>query len=327
MPSSRKRGGNCSIVRFLAALGIGGEWAVGASLLAETWPRRWRPWIAAVLQSGVNIGILLASCTTFLLAGWSPRVVFLVGVLPALLVFWIRKEVPETDEWHSAQREAKDASPGIADLFRGEVRRTAVLTILVCSVSLTAHWAFLFWYQHHLRNLPDVINLPPARKNELASMATFVVMAAAIFGNFVAAALARAMGYRRSIALLCLAYFLAMITTYSVPRTHQTLLVLLPVMGACSGLFALFTMYLPPLFPVLLRTTGAGFCYNIGRLAAAAGTVVFGLFSNVGDYRIALLCAGSLFLPATILAWWLPDLPEHGVEMASGSVEVIPLAD
>ena len=111
-------------------------------MLAETWPRRWRPWIAAVLQSGVNIGILLASCTTFLLAGRSPRVVFLVGVLPALLVFWIRKEVPETDEWHSAQREVKDAPSGIADLFRGEIRRTAVLTILVCSVSLTAHWAF-----------------------------------------------------------------------------------------------------------------------------------------------------------------------------------------
>ena len=149
--------------------------------------------------------------------------------------------------------------------------------------------AFLFWYLHHLRNLPDVINLPPARKNELASMANFVVMAAALVGNFVAAALARVMGYRRSIALLCLAYFLAMIATYSVPRTYQTLLVLLPVLGACGGLFALFTMYLPPLFPVLLRTTGAGFCYNIGRLAAAAGTVVFGLFSKVGDYRIALL--------------------------------------
>jgi MFS family permease len=315
------------IVRFLAALGIGGEWAVGASLLSETWPRRWRPWIAAVLQSGVNIGILLASCTTFLLAGRSPRVVFLVGVLPALFVFWIRKEVPETDEWHSARHAAKDAPPGIADLFRGEVRRTAVLTILVCSVSLTAHWAFLFWFQHHLRNLPDVINLAPTRKNELASLANFVVMAAALVGNFGAAALARALGYRRSIALLCLAYFLAMSATYSVPRIHQTLLVLLPVVGACSGLFALFTMYLPPLFPVLLRTTGAGFCYNIGRLAAAAGTVAFGLFSTVGDYRIALLCAGSLFLPAALLAWWLPDLPEPEVEAAPGGVEVIPLAD
>jgi MFS family permease len=305
------------IVRFLAALGIGGEWAVGASLLSETWPRRWRPWIAAVLQSGVNVGILLASCATFLLAGQSPRVVFLVGVLPALLVLWIRREVPETEEWRAAKGQVTDATPGIVDLFRGEFRRTTILTILVCSVSLSAHWAFIFWYQQHLRNLPDVINLSATRKNELASIANLLVMVASIVGNFLAAVLALVIGYRRSIALLCLAYGLAMIGVYIVPRSHTTLLVLLPLMGASSGLFALFTMYLPPLFPVLLRTTGAGFCYNIGRIAAAFGTVVFGLFSSVGDYRIALLCAGFLFLPATLLALWLPDLPDHDLDAKS----------
>ena len=294
------------LVRFLAALGIGGEWAIGASLLSETWPRRWRPWIAAVLQTGVNLGVLLASLATFLLAG-RHRAVFLVGVLPALLVFWIRREVPETEEWRAAKGRAEEEFPSIADLFRGDVRRTALLTVLVCSASLTAHWAFLFWYQQHLRNLPDVIGLPPARKDELASLANSLVMMAAIVGNFLAAALARLLGYRRSIALLCLGYFLAMLATYCIPRTSQTLLVLLPIMGACGGVFALFTMYLPPLFPVLLRTTGAGFCYNIGRIAAAAGTVLFGLFSKVGDSRIALLYSGTLFLPAMLLALWLPE--------------------
>jgi MFS family permease len=315
------------IFRFVAALGIGGEWAVGASLLSETWPPRWRPWIAAVLQTGVNIGVLLASVATFVLAGFSPRVVFLVGVLPALLVLWIRSQVPETEEWHTARREAKGDVPGIVDLFRGEVRRTAILVILVCSVTLTAHWAFLFWYQQHLRNLPDVIGLSPARKNELASLANVLVMAFAIFGNFLAAALARLMGYRRSIALICFAYFLVMIFTYSVPRSHATLLFLLPVLGSCQGIFALFTMYLPPLFPTLLRTTGAGFCYNIGRIAAAAGTVIFGLFSKVGDYRIALLCAGCLFLPATLIAWQLPEPPEREREPALEGMEVTPIAD
>src|SRR4051794_34583619 len=131
------------IVRFLAALGIGGEWAVGASLLSETWPRRWSPWIAAVLQTGVNVGILLASCATFALAGWPPRVVFLVGVLPALLVFWIRREVPETDEWHAAHASAGGEVPHVTDLFRGSVRGTTVLTIIVCASSLTAWWAFM----------------------------------------------------------------------------------------------------------------------------------------------------------------------------------------
>ena len=92
------------IFRFLAALGIGGEWAVGASLLSETWPSRWRPWIAATLQSGVNLGILLASVTTFADGRLEPCAVFLVGILPALLVFWIRREVPEPEEWHLALR-------------------------------------------------------------------------------------------------------------------------------------------------------------------------------------------------------------------------------
>ena len=91
------------IFRFLAALGIGGEWAVGSSLLSETWPKRWGPWIAAVLQSGVNIGVLLACVTTYLMAGQNPRWVFLVGILPAFLVFWIRRAVPEPEEWHQAK--------------------------------------------------------------------------------------------------------------------------------------------------------------------------------------------------------------------------------
>jgi MFS family permease len=69
------------ICRFLAALGIGGEWAVGASLLSETWPARWRPWMAAVLQSAVNIGVLLATVAGWLMAGLPHNYIFLVGVL------------------------------------------------------------------------------------------------------------------------------------------------------------------------------------------------------------------------------------------------------
>src|SRR5947209_7657919 len=98
------------IFRFLAALGIGGEWAVGASLLSETWPRRWRPWMAAVLQTGVNLGIMLAALANFLLAGYPYRRVFLVGVLPALLVLWIRRSVPEPEEWRGA-RNSVEAEP------------------------------------------------------------------------------------------------------------------------------------------------------------------------------------------------------------------------
>jgi MFS family permease len=294
------------IFRFLAALGIGGEWAVGASLLSETWPRRWRPWIAAVLQTGGNIGILAATLANFLLAAAPPRYLFLVGVLPALLVFWIRRAVPEPEEWRLAKEKAHHHEPGVRDLFRGEVRRITIWVALVCGVSLTAHWAFLFWHQQHLRNLPEVLNWTAEQKNKLASTAMYLVIGSSILGNFFAAWLARLIGYRTTIASMFLVYFVVMLGAYHIPRDHQALLCWFPLIGFCQGAFALFTMYLPPLFPTLLRTTGAGFCYNIGRITAAFGTVFFGLFSKVGDHRIALFYAGFLFLPAAGIALFLP---------------------
>jgi MFS family permease len=296
------------IFRFLAALGIGGEWAVGASLLSETWPRRWRPWIAAVLQTGVNVGILGAGLANVILAAAPPRCLFLVGVLPALLVFWIRRAVPETEEWRAAKAQAHHHEPGIGDLFRGEVLGITLRVVLVCGVSLTAHWAFMFWHQQHLRNLPDVLNWSDEQKNKLASVGMYLVIASSILGNFFAGWLARLIGYRTTIAGMFLIYFFAMFGAYYIPRNHVALLCWFPLIGFCQGAFALFTMYLPPLFPTLLRTTGAGFCYNIGRITAAFGTVFFGLFSNFGDHRIALFYAGFLFLPAAFISLFLPRL-------------------
>jgi hypothetical protein len=135
--------------------------------------------------------------------------------------------------------------------------------------------------------------------------------------------LARLVTYRRAIALICLAYFLSLSATYGVPRGHANvgLWCGFAAIGLCQGVFALFTMYLPPLFPTLLRTTGAGFCYNFGRIAAGVGTVVFGLFSHVGDHRLAILFAGFLFLPAAAIAWLLPPAPEE-----RGS-EIFPIAE
>ncbi len=294
------------IFRFLAALGIGGEWAVGASLLAETWPRAWRPWLAAVLQTGVNVGILAAVLANYILARAQPRCLFLVGILPALLVFWIRRSVAEPAEWQAAKDRARQQEPGVRELFQGEVRRVTLWVVLVCAVSLTAHWAFMFWHQQQLRNLPEVLSWSPEAKNKLVNAAMFIVIGSSIAGNFFAGWLARRTGYRAAIASIFFVYFWAMFGAYAVPRTHQALLCWFPVIGFCQGAFALFTMYLPPLFPTLLRTTGAGFCYNIGRITAAFGTVFFGLFSKVGDHRAALFYASFLFLPAALTALGMP---------------------
>jgi MFS family permease len=294
------------IFRFLAALGIGGEWAVGASLLAETWPRQWRPWIAAVLQTGVNVGILGAVLASLALASAPPRYLFIIGVLPALLVFWIRRAVPEPEEWRHAREAARTVEPRVRDLFSGSVRSVTLWVMAVCAVSLTAHWAFMFWHQQHLRNLPDVVKLAPEQINKLASTAMYLVIASSILGNFFAGWLSRFIGYRFTIVSMFFAYFLGMLGAYGVQRNHLSLMCWFPLIGFCQGGFALFTMYLPPLFPTLMRTTGAGFCYNIGRIIAAFGTVFFGLSSKMGDHRTALVYAGLLFLPATFISLFLP---------------------
>jgi len=298
------------IFRFLAALGIGGEWAVGASLISETWPKSWRPWLAAILQSGVNVGILLAGLANFLMAGAPPKYLFLVGVLPALLVFWIRRAVPEPEEWHAARAQARNQQPGLAELFRGETRRITIWVMIVCGISLTAHWAFMFWHQQHLRNLPEVLAMSAEARNKLASTAMYLVIGSSITGNFFSGGMARYIGYRATIGWAFLVYFVAMCGAYFTARDHTALLWWFPLIGFCQGAFGLFTMYLPPLFPTLLRTTGAGFCYNIGRIAAAFGTVFFGLFSKVGDHRAALFYAGFLFLPAAAAAWMLPKVKD-----------------
>ncbi len=294
------------IFRFLAALGIGGEWAVGAALLAETWPKGWRYWLAAVLQTGVNIGILLAGVVGIAMAGLPERYVFLVGLAPALIVLWIRRAVPETDDWQVAKLAAGATEPRVIDLFLGPTLRTTLLTMAVCACSLTAHWAFMFWSAQHLRQLPEVAERTAEAKTELVGTMVVVLMLSSIAGNFLAAAIARRLGYKQTISLMALAYFATMLFAYGGPRSLNSLWWCFPVLGACSGFFALFTMYLPPLFPTLLRTTGAGFSYNIGRIAAAAGTVVFGLLSPVGDKRLALLYSGCLFLPAALFALAMP---------------------
>lgn len=296
------------IFRFLSALGIGGEWAVGASLLAETWPKSWRPWIAATLQTAVNLGILLACFAGWLLADESPRWIFVVGLLPALLTLWIRKEVPEPENWVAAR--AKTKPPGIGELFSPAVRGTTWRTLVICAVSLTAHWAFMFWQQSHIRSLPEVRALDAAGQNNAVVVALFVIVGTSMIGNFVAGALAKRWGYRRAIAVLMAAYGAAMLAGFSQPLSHGATLVWFGLVGLCQGVFGLFTMCLPPLFPTLLRTTGAGFCYNIGRVAAAAGTVFFGLAAKVDDVRLALFYAGFLFIPAAITALLLPEPKE-----------------
>jgi hypothetical protein len=125
------------------------------------------------------------------------------------------------------------------------------------------------------------------------------------------------MGYRNTIFWMLLAYFAVMFATFYWTWSWNATLWLFALIGACQGVFGLFTMCLPPLFPTLLRTTGAGFCYNFGRIIAAGGTVFFGVYQTIPDVRAAMLCASFLFIPAAFISLMLPSEPEQADGTAS----------
>jgi len=199
----------------------------------------------------------------------------------------------------------------------------------------------MFWHSQHLRNMPDLTaakqlayqeavaagsfgaNVPAqaqwvaSKKEQVVSNAFFLVITSSIIGNFFAALLARRFGYRRSIAICYAGFFLAMFTTFIQPRGWESLFWFwFPLVGFFSGVFGLFTMYLPPLFPTLIRTTGAGFCYNIGRIASAFGVIFSGTLSSGGDFKRTLLFASFLFLPALLVALILPEPPHEPGDVA-----------
>jgi hypothetical protein len=227
-----------------------------------------------------------------------------VGILPALITLWIRKAVPETEEWQNAKAGRK--APSVWELFSPEVRGVTWRVLLICSVSLTAHWAFMFWQQAHIRALPEIAALDAEARNRAALTALFWAMIGSVIGNFVAGGIAKLLGYRKAIAIMLFAYFLSMVLCFRQMWSYDATLWWFALIGLCQGTFGLFTMCLPPLFPTLMRTTGAGFCYNFGRIVAAGGTVFFGLFNKVGEFREALLYAGWLFAPAAVIALLLP---------------------
>ncbi|MDB6167700.1 MAG: nanT 1 [Verrucomicrobia bacterium] len=298
------------IFRFIAALGIGGEWAVGASLIVETWPKAWRPWLAAVLQSSVNVGILLATVCVMLLYSLphppAERWVFLIGAFPALLVFWIRRHVPETQEW-KARGAGAERKPRMITLFQGPVGAITFRTTLVCALALSAWWLFLFWHPQHLRQILTESGASRSEITRWISISFFAVNGASIAGNFFAGWIASRLSCQRAIAIMLGGLALGIVGAFVVPRSFGALAWFwCPFTGFFSGAFGLFTMYLPPLFPTLLRTTGAGFCYNIGRICAAGASVIFGWFAPVNDFRTALLASSLVAMAAFVAAFWLP---------------------
>lgn len=295
------------IFRFLAALGIGGEWAAGSALVSETLPSRCRAWASALLQSGYIVGIIAATATAGLLKAHDPRLVFLVGVLPALVVLWIRKGVPEPESWHAAKAQGK--LPGVAALFGPGVARVTITLGLFVSILLVCVWVFIFFMGPVIRAIPSVKAMTPAEQQAEVTACALVYFTVNLVANFAATYTARLIGARGAFGFFVTGAAVSLLAGFW--RQPQTLTE--AYLAACGvaffglGVFAIFPLYIPPLFPTLLRTLGSGFTYNVGRLATGAGTLVAGeLARRAGGPSNAIWYVSLLMIAALCITPLLP---------------------
>ena len=292
-----------AIFRFILGLGMGGEWATGAALIAETWSAEHRGKALGLMQSTWAIGEIIAAGVTGLVLpryGW--RAVFFVGILPALVVFWIRRRVPEPEIWRDQRSPNRVA---LRLLWRKDIRRHGILATAVNACTMFGYWGLFTWIPAHL-SLP--VEQGGRGLNMLQTTTWLIVMGLGkwlgyvLFGFF-----ADSLGRRKSyISYLVVAT--ALVPLYGTTKSPAGLLLLGPLVAFFgTGYFSGFGAIASELFPTEVRATAMGLSYNVGRgFSAVAPFAVGALANHYGLGSSFLLPAGAFFL-AALLALALPE--------------------
>jgi MFS family permease len=295
-------------LRFLVALGVGGEWAVGAALVAEVFPAAARARASAIFHATSVLGLWLAGLTG-LAVGAQWRHAYLIGVLPALLVLWVRASVREPQRWEAARTAQTRGS--FRELF-GDRRWAwrAVFGVLLATVGLGTFWGVTVAGQDLTKELLVRSGVSGEEAAGRAKFAYAIVQAAGGgLGLLCFGPLAERLGRRRAFTLMqALALVIVPVTGF-LPQTYTQMLLVLPLYGFFTlGIHAGYAVYFPELFPDRLRATGVGVCFNGGRLLAAPVLWLSGsLKAEVGSVPLAVTLLGSLFAVGLVLVWFLPE--------------------
>jgi len=298
-----------AIYRFLTALGIGGEWAAGAALVAEVWPQEARAKAAGLLQSAWAAGFLIAAIINLLMREHGWRAIFVIGVAPAVVALLVRLWVREPERWVRAnqlvQQPGSLRSGKMAQLFSPKLRRSTLVGSGLAFVAVFGLWGATNWTPTLVRSLPDLHQVPPSNLSSYVSYATMMLNAGALAGYLSFGPLAERLGRRPVFGLMCLGSLIMLPLAFLSPRSYAHVLLLLPLLGFFNnGIFSGFAIYLPELFPTSLRATGAGFCFNAGRVLASMGPLVtgslvkmFGSFGSAASAVALIYIVGLLILP------------------------------
>jgi len=282
------------ILRAIYGIGMGGEWGVGASLAMESAPPRWRGILSGIVQSGYSIGYLLAAVASrFVLPAWGWRAMFWVGGIPALLAFYIRYRVKESQAWEQHR------APTVGAILRtasGHWKIFSYLVLLMTLMTFLSHGTQDL-YPHFLK---DVHALPVATISYVAILYNI----GAVIGAFSFGHLSERLGRRRTI-LLALGLSLAVIPLWAFGGTLGALAVgaFLMQMGV-QGAWGIIPAHLTELSPDAVRGLMPGFAYQLGILfAAPTNNIEYALRNKFGyAWALAAFEIANILLLATVVA-------------------------
>lgn len=294
--------------RALVGFGMGGEWSAGSVLVSETWPAEHRGKAIGLMQSGWAIGYILAAILAALvLPGFGWRVLFLFGLLPALLAAWIRRNVEEPSVWIE-RRTMVQSSPfaGLVQAFRPPLLLKSLIASLITTTVLFAYWGLFTW-------MPTFLSTPVdqggAGMTLVRTSAWIIPMQiGAFFGYTSFGFLADRFG-RRPIFVAFLITAAILVPIYGQLGQQEALLFVLgPLIGFFGhGYFSVFGAMLAELFPTSLRASAQGFAYNAGRALSALAPYTIGALADEYGIGSALALTSAFFLAGAGLIFLLPE--------------------
>lgn len=300
-------------LRFLVAMGVGGEWAVGAALVAEVFPKQARERASGIFHATSVMGLWLAALAG-LAVGTNWRWAYLLGIVPALLVLWVRVSVKEPESWRQARLEKGARMGSFRELLSDPRWRShALFGALLAMVGLATFWGVVIAGQDLAADLLKRLGTP---QGEIASRSKiafgFIQTAGAGLGMLAFGPLSARWGRRRTFAVMHLAALVMTPVVCWLPShfmSYGLLLALLPVFGFfAQGIHAGYAVYFPELFPTHLRATGAGFCFNTGRILAAPVLIWLSAWMKATlDLRVAISLLAGLFLLGLVFLKFLPE--------------------
>lgn len=299
-------------LRFFVAMGVGGEWAVAASLVAEVFPTRARAQAAGIFHASSVLGTWLAALAGMAVgAQW--RYAYLLGIVPALLVLWVRATVKEPKKWQDAKQQETSSQLGsFRDLLLNpKWSGRALLGMGLAAVGLGTFWSVTVAGQGLARELLMREGAVPESAEMQAKFAYGIVQTAgAGLGLLAFGPLCARFGRRPTFIVMQVLAFLVVPITCFGPQTYQQLLWILPLFGFLTlGMHAGYAIYFPELFPTHLRATGTSFCFNGGRVLAVPVLFFSGwLKAQPGmNLGVAVSWLSTVFLVGAILILFLPE--------------------